>query len=240
MPGRPSRRSARRRSDEPVRVAARPAVMPGTRAVVGALLCVLAALLTIAAYARANRAPTTTYVVAAGDLEPGAAIERNDVQLVTMHLPAPLRARAVDRIDDLIGATLLGPVAKGELVQIGNVIKKAGGPSSQEFSFPISSAFAAAGRLRGGERVDVIATFGTGEAADAQIVAANVLIAHVDRPASGLGASGDTLVVTLAVTPDVDAVRLARAVAVGKVMLVRTTGVERGGAAAPTSTEVGP
>ena len=231
MPGRPSRRSARRRSDEPVRVAARPAVMPGTRAVVGALLCVLAALLTIAAYARANRAPTTTYVVAAGDLEPGAAIERNDVQLVTMHLPAPLRARAVDRIDDLIGATLLGPVAKGELVQIGNVIKKAGGPSSQEFSFPISSAFAAAGRLRGGERVDVIATFGTGEAADAQIV---------DRPASGLGASGDTLVVTLAVTPDVDAVRLARAVAVGKVMLVRTTGVERGGAAAPTSTEVGP
>ena len=224
-------------------MAARPAVMPGTRAVVGALLCVLAALLTIAAYARANRAPTTTYVVAAGDLEPGAAIERADVQLVTMHLPAPLRARAVDRIDDLIGATLLGPVAKGELVQIGNVIKKAGGPSSQEFSFPISSSFAAAGRLRGSERVDVIATFGTGEAADTQIVATNVLIAHVDRPSSGLGAGSDMLVVTLAVTPDVDAVRLARAVAVGKVMLVRTTGAERAeraSASVPSSTEVGP
>ena len=206
----------------------------------GALLCVLAALLTIAAYARANRAPTTTYVVAAGDLEPGAAIERSDVQLITMHLPAPLRARAVDRIDDLIGATLLGPVAKGELVQIGNVIKKAGGPSSQELSFPISSSFAAAGRLRGSERVDVIATFGTGEAADTQVIASNVLVAHVDRPAAGLGSAGDTLVITLALTPDVDPIRLARAVAVGKIMLLRTTGADRAGSAGPTSTEVGP
>ena len=39
-------------------VAGRPAVIPGGRAVVGALLVVLAALLTFVAYTRANRRPS--------------------------------------------------------------------------------------------------------------------------------------------------------------------------------------
>ena len=132
--------------------------------------------------------------------------------------------RAIDRSDDLIGATVLGPVAKGELLQIANIIKKVGGPGSQEFSFPIEAAFAAGGRLRSSDRVDVIATFGTGTSADTQVIATDVLIAHVDRANASLGSTRDRLVITLAVDGGVDTVRLARAVAVGNVMLIRTTG----------------
>ncbi len=225
----------RRGVGKPTLVAARPAVMPGARAVLGALLCVVAALLTLAAYARANRAPTTRYVVAASDLEPGAAIQPGDIELITMRLPAPLRSRAIDRADDLLGATVLGPVAKGELIQIGNVIKKAGGPDSQEFSFPIEAAFAAAGRVRGSDRVDVIATFGSGDSAATEVVAADVLVAHVDRPNASLASSREVLVVTLAVDGAVDTIRLARAVAVGKLMLVRTTGATRSAGAPPVA-----
>lgn len=231
---RPSRwvTGRRRAGGSSSRVAGRPAIVPGARAVLGALLCVVAALITIAAYSRANRAPTTRYAVAAADLEPGAAIGPKDVELVTMRLPTPLRSRAIDRSDDLIGATVLGPVAKGELLQIANIIKKVGGPGSQEFSFPIEAAFAAGGRLRSSDRVDVIATFGTGTSADTQVIATDVLIAHVDRPNASLGSTRDRLVITLAVDGGVDTVRLARAVAVGNVMLIRTTGTTSSGMAA--------
>ena len=220
-------------------VAGRAAVLPGSRAVLGALLCILAALLTLTAYSKANKPPTTRYVVASADLEPGATIEAGDLQLVTMRLPSPVRSRVISRMDDLLDATVLGPVAKGELIQIGNVIKKAGGPKSREFSFPVEAAFADAGRVRSSDRVDVLATFGSGESAETRVIAAGALVAHVDHPSGGLGAARETLVVTLAITSDMDPLALAGAVANAKIMLLRTTGTTSSDSVGPEAPRSG-
>ena len=199
------------------------AVLPSGRAALGALLCTLAALLTFVAYSHANRRPTARYVVAAHDLEPGAALGLDDLAYATAELPASLRSRTIADAADLIDATVLGPVGKGELLQLGNVIKKAGGPRTSEISFPIDAALAAAGRLRPGDRVAVLATIGSGSDTDTRVIANDVGVAHVDRPDTGLGPAR-SIVVTLSVDENLDTIELAQAVAVGKLMLVRTTG----------------
>ena len=208
----------------PTLVAARPSIVPSARAIVGALLCTLAAALTLTAYTTANRAPTTRFVVAAHDLEPGAALTANDLELVTMRLPSTVRAGAVEHPTDLIGANVLGPVAKGELLQVGNLIKKAGGPNAREVSFPIEVALSAGGRIRSADRVSVIATYGSGESATAKVIVTDAVVAHVDRPDGLAAGTRSTEIVTLSAEDGLDVLALAQAVATGKLMLVRTTG----------------
>ena len=64
-----------RRSSKPAkRVAAKAPVLPSARAAVGALLCVLAALLTFVTYRQAQQPPTTKYFVAVHEMKPGAPL----------------------------------------------------------------------------------------------------------------------------------------------------------------------
>lgn len=227
-PGIARRSLGRGRAVSPeTRSTTRPAILPSGRAALGALLCTLAALLTVVAYSHANRRPTARYVVAGHDLEPGTALSLGDLAYATAELPASLRSRAIANATDLLDATVLGPVGKGELIQLGNVIKKAGGPHTSEISFPIDAALAAAGRLRPGDRVTVLATVGSGSDTNTRIIAQDIAVAHVDRPDTGLG-PGRAIVITLAVDNNLDTAELAQAVAVGKLMLVRTTGSDSG------------
>ncbi len=218
--GGPGSKRSRRRQRSGL-VAGRGAVLPGSRAILGALLCTLAALITFGAYARSNRPPTTKYLVATRNLEPGAAITASDVAAVAMELPETLSRRVLGPSVSLEDAVVLGPVAKGELFQVGNLIKKAGGSESRELSFPIDSAFAAAGRLRPGDRVDVFANHGD----VATPIATDLLIIATSALPEGVSNTRGTIVITVAYDGTFDGAVLLGAAQTLKLSLIRRTGV---------------
>ncbi|HET9442113.1 MAG TPA: RcpC/CpaB family pilus assembly protein, partial [Acidimicrobiales bacterium] len=119
-----------------------------------------------------------------------------------------------------------------ELVQASDVVRKRSGPDEREVSFSLETARAVAGTLRSGERVDVLATFGTGTASYTTAIVrhARVLVAE-----GGSGALGDSRneTVTLAVTDPEEALAVTHAVNVGEVTLVRSTGTTAPAAGPP-------
>lgn len=190
-------------------VAGRPAITPGTRAVFGALLCTTAALLTFLAFARANRPPATSYVIATRDLAPGAILESGDVELVAIKLPSAVQTQAVEAVSLIEGATLLGPIAQGELIQRGQVIRRPVG--ERVVSFPMNSAYALGGRLRAGSRVSVYADEGN----TMQPIADNVAVLRNDQ-----GGTSGTSIITITVPASTDEARLVQAITNSKIVLV--------------------
>src|SRR5204862_4726952 len=92
------------------------------------------------------------------------------------------------------GATVLGPLDRGELVQQSNVTADDGG--SPRVSFSIESSRALNGAVRKGDRIDLLATYGgSGGDAYTMVVANHVQVAAVSSTSGGLG-GGHTIVLT--------------------------------------------
>ena len=202
----------------------RRSALPTGRAVVGGFLVALAALGIFAAYSSATAGPTTTYVVARRDIPIGTRLTADDLTTLPMDLPdvvARDAAFATER--PLVGATTVGPVRRGELVQAGDVVKKRSGAAELEISFELERSRALAGTLRPGERVDVLATFGAGGDTYTVTVVRQARVLEAGQDGGGL-AQGDTDVISLAVPTNDEAMALTHAVNAGKVTLVRSTG----------------
>lgn len=226
LPGEPSTNEARS-----VR---RQTSLPGGRAVVGGFLVALSALGIFSAYSRAAAGPTTSFVVARRDVAVGSRLTADDLSLVVMELPDALANGSAFRSEgSLVGATTIGPVRKGDLVQASDVVEKKSGPEELEVSFALESSRAVAGSLRAGELVDVLATFGAGGDAYTVTVVRHARVLDA-RPAGGPLAGGGTDVIRLALTSDADALAVTHAVNVGDVTLVRATGTDTGGAPGQT------
>jgi Flp pilus assembly protein CpaB len=197
-------------------------------------LVAVAAVGTFAAASGAASDPRQSYVVARGDLAVGARISRSDLAVGRMDLPAFLRARAFGPgdVDRLVGAVVLGPVGRGELVQAGAVRVGSGGSGGsggsdggsdgdgRQVSFAIDPARAVGGALPAGEFVDVLATYGGSTDGYTVVVVRAARVAAV----AGRGglAGGDSLVVTLDVPSATAASAVAHAVDAGEVTLVRS------------------
>src|SRR5262245_58984994 len=76
------------------RQVARPAGVPGGRAVLGGVLVALAGVGTFVAWSRAAAEPHQAYAVAAEDLRPGDPLTADAVRFVPMDLPGELAAAA--------------------------------------------------------------------------------------------------------------------------------------------------
>lgn len=201
--------------------------LPGGRAVVGAFLVTLAAVGIFAAYADATGAPDTLYVAAARDVAIGTRLTADDLALVPADLPAEQRSRAFDDPAVLEGATLIGPLSRGDLVQSSVVV--AAEADVEQVSFAITADRAVGGRLLPGERIDVLATYGSGEGAYTEAMVRDALVLQVDEdPSTGLGGVG-TDVITVAVPDPAASLRVAHAVNAGELTVVRTTGTSRAG-----------
>lgn len=187
---------------------------------VGGLLVAVAAVGTFAAYGDATSAPSTTYAVAAADLPVGHVLTAADVELRGMELPSVVAARAFTSAAPLVGAVTLAPLADGELVQAGALLPGTGGPPAHEVSFAVPADRAVNGTLRGGERIDVLATYGTGGAAHTIVVVRGALLVANDAGEDALGASSQVL--TLALDDPDDVLRVAHAARAGEVTVVRT------------------
>ena len=198
--------------------------LPGGRAVVGGLLMAAAAVGLFAAYSRAADGPRHDYVVAIRALPPGTRLQASDLGLEPMDLPVALRSRAFDRRGVLAGATLISPLESGELVQASAVVAGTPEGARRELTFTVEQGHLAGG-LKQGERVDVVATFGTGSDAVTDVVVRQALVVSLERPRSSLG-EGSSSVVTVGLDGTADVLALAHASQLAKLTLIRATGAE--------------
>lgn len=216
--------------------------LPGGRAVVGALLVTAAAVATFAGYLGTSATPDTAYVVALESIEPGTRLDTQAeatavLGSVTTELVEPVRGRAIlaDELDAVIGSTVVAPLERGDLLSRTHLIDDAGAAPAQTLSFAIPRTAAVAGALRAGERVDVLATYGSGERAYTAYVVRGVPLLRVtgsDGAALGGEVTGSQLTLTVAVTALEDVQRLGHAVNTAAPFVTRST-AEPGGTAAP-------
>jgi Flp pilus assembly protein CpaB len=191
---------------------------------VGGFLVALAAVGVFAAYSSATAGPTTEYAVAARDLAPGVQLTAGDVRLVPIDLPDEQRQRSYDVIAPLVDATVVEPLVAGELIQEGSLIATGAEAGNRTVSFAIEAPRAVNATLKTAERIDVLATFGTGDRACTHVVAADVAVVGVSEAAGGLvGQGGSGLTVTIQVPTAESGVAVAHAAAAGTITLARTT-----------------
>lgn len=213
--------------------------LPGGRAVAGGFLVALAAVGIFAAYTSATAETRGRYVVARHDLPLGHRLAESDLGTLLADLPPQVGARSYRTAAQLVGAVVVGPVAKGELVQSSDVLSGRDGPLDRQISFPIDSARAVDGQLRQGELVDVLATYGTGADGYTVVVVAGARVAGRSQQRRALAEGGDE-VVTLSVPAAADALAVAHAVSAGTVTLVRAGGHPPGPGAGAASTYQAP
>ncbi|MDQ1375242.1 MAG: hypothetical protein QOJ09_2580 [Actinomycetota bacterium] len=207
------------------RVIRRRTALPGGRAVVGGFLVALAATAVFAAYTHATTRPESSYVVARHALAPGRHLTRADLALVPMRVPNGIAFRSAR---PLLGATVIGPVGAGELIQPAAVLAGRGQPAERQLSVPIDSARAVSGDLRPGDRVDVAATFGSGPDAYTSFVVRGAQVLARQQAGGTLG-NHSSEVLVLALPSATDALAVAHAISVGQLTIVRATGAPPAG-----------
>jgi hypothetical protein len=190
----------------------------------GGLLVTAAGVGLFAAYQHAAAGPQKAFAVARHDITMGTRLQRDDVVMVRMDLAPAVQARAFADADILVGATVLGPVAGGELVQRGAVTRSTASATDHEVTLPIERTRVVSG-LRDGERVDVLVTYGTGGDAYTVTAVRQAVVVRVDRARGSLGDSSAVLV-TLALSRGNDALAVAHGSRAGLVTLVRAPGAQ--------------
>jgi pilus assembly protein CpaB len=203
------------------------------RAVAGGLLVVVATVGTWSLQRSGSGQPDTSFVVARHDIAPGHTIKAADLALEPMDLAPGTAAAAWPAVEDVVGSVALGPIGEHEVVQRSAVAPPPGGDGGgralHEVTLPVESG-AVPPALRPGERVDVVATYGTGSDAYTEVVARSATVIGADDGGDDAFATSGTVALTLGVLPDevLPAVHAAR---IGGLTVVRTTGVGRGEAA---------
>jgi SAF domain len=205
------------------------------RAAVGGLLVALAGLGAFV-IAMPDSGPAHRYVIAAHAIEPGTRIGEGDLELVAADLPEALSGAAFTAPDQLNDRVALAPIAAGELVQSGAVGARALAPF--EVAVSVEGDRSLDGQLRPGERVAVLATYGSGPDAATFTVVGEALVERITRP-SGL-AVGTTDVVTVGLATETEAQAVVHAARAAELTFVRTEAAVAGSAyVAPISPAAG-
>lgn len=213
--------------------------LPGGRAVVGALLVTAAAVGVFAAFLTATAEPTTQYAVARDDIEVGTRLDSDAAvaehfEFVPLELPHEVALRAVEELQSpqLVGQLVTSPIAAGDLLLASAIVDDARVPATEKLSFALPAADAVGGALQAGERIDVLATYGSGSDAWTAFVVRGVLLVAVEGGDGGVGSSGEvTLTVAVSSLEDVQA--LGHAVRAAEVFVTRSTVAEGATQTAP-------
>ena len=168
-----------------------------------------------------DRSSITLVAIADQSLATGSPLDTSTLRLVPVETEFEGLPNLVteEELGELAGWVLSRPVAAGELVQRSAFVEP-GTSGLRSMSLPVPPEHAAGGSLVTGDRVDVISVVDE----SARYVASDLEVISVsDGPASGgLGAIS---VYHVVVTVDADeALRLAEALDVGSVEIVRSTG----------------
>ncbi len=217
-------RSTRTTAGRRKRIGGGPGALPNARAIVGALLCVSAAL--VAWYAATGRAddPVRPLVVASRDISAGMLVSADDLSVDNVVITPELRVRTFGDPTGVVGRVALGPIASGDpILQSATDAANAFAPKRQ-FSLSLPVAAAVGGSLRSGDTVDVLATVERDGTEITETLARSILVSQVTgNDANVMSPSGDRLI-TFSVPAELDIEPLVNAATTGKVHLVRTTG----------------
>jgi hypothetical protein len=226
--------------------------LPGGRAVVGALLVIIAAVVTFAAYLDATAAPTARYVVATASVEPGTRLASlaevgERFGTIALDLPPEVADGVVPgaAVEQLIGRVVLAPLQPGDLLNRTQIADGGGVADAHTLSFALPRRSAVAGTLRAGERVDVLATYGSGEGAYTAYIVRGVPVLRVSAPDGGPLGDASEVLLTVAVGALEDVQALGHAVTTAELLVTRSTAragdSDRApGAYRPASSDVGP
>lgn len=180
----------------------------------------LAALLNFVALRGGDEA---TWIVTAGrDIQPGEILTSDLLTTVRVDDDAPALGGLVtaDRIAELDGATSAARIGAGEPVLRSAVAPRGSADGLRAMSVPVDPSHAVGGRLRIGDRVDVIEVHDGG----ARYVAVDIEVIGIADAASGGALGGlSAYSVTLAVD-DRTALRLAAGIRGDRLEVVRSTG----------------
>lgn len=148
-------------------------------------------------------------------------------------------SRAARDPSRLVGTVVIGPLAKGELIQASDVAPPvARATRARRFRSPLTRR-ALDGRLKVGELVDVVATYDAAGSGQTMVVARGARVVERSKPTSTLSDGGKE-VITLSVSTRADTLALAHAANAGDVTLVRVTGQPPQVAGSEVTTYQGP
>jgi Flp pilus assembly protein CpaB len=196
---------------------------PNGRTIVGGLLVSAAALAAYLAVSGAGASSQQSVVISRRALAVGERLDSSTLATASVDTRTAELLRAFPSVDALAGSVALAPIGEGELVQRSAVLT--GGPTepTRQFSFPVDRERALNGDLRPGERVDVLATYGSGSDATTTVLARDANVIRVTDAKSGsLGSSGK-LIVTLALTSPDQLLNAVHAAQVASITVVRST-----------------
>lgn len=198
--------------------------LPNRRAIAGGLLVALAVLGTFALSASASADGRRPYVIAARDLSAGHVVGADDVALVRLSLDGSVAQSGFTGEEAVVGATLVGPIRSGELVQAGSVSTRREATGLPQISFAIPAARALGGDLKSGETIDVLFMAKNSDAGFAEVAVSDATVAKVAGNSGSVGRNGE-VTVTLTLRNRTEAAALVAALNSGTVTLGRTTGV---------------
>jgi Flp pilus assembly protein CpaB len=211
--------------DEPVsRVIGPRRALPGTRAVVGALLVTVAAVGTFALATGGDDGPSTRYAVATHDLAPGDVIGPEDVALVAIDLPPAQAGSAFTAVAGLEGSVMRGPLARDAILTRAGLERAADAPESRyrEVSFAVPRARALDGDIVPGDLVDVVSSTDL----DTLVLTERATVIAVSDAEDGALVDGADVVLTLALPDAAEAVAVAHGGARGELSVLRATRVD--------------
>lgn len=158
-------------------------------------------------------AKTTVAVwAAAQDLRQDETLDADELVRADVKLPPDVAAAYAGATEDLEGAVLTRPLVAGELVPRAWIASGPSAAAGRSMTIPVTPEHAVGGRLRAGDRVDVYATFDSGDdRARTSLLVRGVEVLDVVET-GGLVAGEESVVgLTVAVTPS-EAARLAFAI----------------------------
>ncbi|MCX7619411.1 MAG: SAF domain-containing protein [Acidimicrobiales bacterium] len=204
------------------------ATLPSSRALIGALLVTVSAAGTYSAYNGAADGPRGSAVVAATAIDPGQRIDRSAIRVIRVDLPRGSAQNSFSDADAVEGSLALAPLAEGDLIQQSAVLPPAADPRAApapQFSFTVERDRALNGTIKRGEHVDLLATYGSGDAAYTMVVARSAFVVSVTDGGNATLGSNAKLALTIELDNPATVVRAAHATQVAAITLIRTTGV---------------
>ncbi len=210
----------------PHRVLTRPRRLPGGRAVVGGLLVAVAALGAIVLATSGSGPRNVEVVVASRPIAPGDALGPDVLRVESMPVADGLVRHTYANPTQLEGTVSRSSLEPGELLQPGDVVEstaaqRAAAPA-REITVQLEADRVGGGALEAGDRVDLIATYGSGADAFSTVVLVDAAVLDARTTADAIGSSR-RVVVTLALRSRAETVAVAHAADVAQMRLVRTT-----------------
>ncbi|MBT9258137.1 MAG: Flp pilus assembly protein CpaB [Clostridiales bacterium] len=155
---------------------------------------------------------TTPVVVAAKDLSPYTVLTSSDVRVSQWPVKAAPQGRYA-KPEDVIGKTLLGPLAQGQAIMPANLgeagsqkisplataLTELNEPRMRALTLAFSSADAVAGQIRPGDRVDIVATVPFENRPVTKTILEQVLVLRTSGGEGGFLDTGGNIQITLAV-----------------------------------------